>query len=78
MSNVKPIPPSGRLYVKPVKDREWLGMDGRFLFGKYKGQLLEEVADIAPHYLRWILDEVDDISDGDREVIAAQLAYRTR
>lgn len=60
------------------RGKDWLDKSGRFLFGKHKGELLEEVADIAPHYLLWIMEEVDDISDEDREVIEAQLAYRKR
>lgn len=58
--------------------KDWLASDGTFLFGKHEGDDVESVAADDPGYLRWILDTVDDISDGDREVIETALRFGSK
>lgn len=58
--------------------RRWLGDDGAFLFGKYKGDLVEDVAREDPDYLRWITQTVEDIDEDDLRVIEQSLRLRRR
>lgn len=64
--------------------REWLDSSGRFMFGKYgptshdDGELAEDVAREDPSYIRWIVNDVEDISDDDREVLSQYLTYASR
>jgi hypothetical protein len=58
--------------------RDWLDDAGRLALGKYRGQSVEDVARDDPSYLRWVVAEVEDVSDGDRAVIEAALRYRGR
>lgn len=58
--------------------REWISLDGTFLFGKHKEESIEEVSLSDPSYLRWIFDSVEDISEEDREIISQHLVYRGR
>jgi len=58
--------------------KDWLSSDGSFLFGKYRFALVEDIARDDPGYLRWILDNVEDISDEDRIVIETTLQYSRR
>lgn len=62
----------------PVSAREWLDGDGNFLFGKCKGESVEDIAREDPSYLRWILENVEDIDHEDRDVIEATLQFRKR
>lgn len=62
----------------PRDGREWLDSDGCFLFGKCKGESVEDVACNDPSYLRWILEKVEDIHHEDRDVIETALQYRKR
>lgn len=57
-------------------EREWLDVDGRFLFGKHEGESIERVRRDDPGYLRWIVETVEDICEGDREIIQAALRRR--
>lgn len=52
--------------------RDWLDDDGHFLWGKHKGEFVNEVGKSDPGYLRWAL-ETDDVSDLDGAVIRAVL-----
>lgn len=54
-------------------DREWLDVDGSFLFGKHEGETVERVCREDPGYLRWILETVENILDEDRMVIQAMM-----
>jgi hypothetical protein len=54
---------------------DWIDHRGRFAFGKHKGELIEKVAADDPSYIRWIVGEVEDISDEDRNLLAVQLRY---
>lgn len=54
----------------------WLDTSGRLVFGKHRGRLAEEVAEEGPVYLRWIVDEVEECNEKDREVLSALLARR--
>lgn len=56
-------------------DRDWIDSQGRFAFGKHKGELIEDVASDDPSYLRWVVSEVEDISDEDRSLLAVHLKY---
>lgn len=58
--------------------KPWLDDSERLLFGKYRGSLIEDLASDDPGYLRWIVDNVEDISHEDREIIATHLARRGR
>jgi hypothetical protein len=62
----------------PTTTRRWLADDGAFLFGKYKGELAEDVASEDSGYVRWAVDTVEDMDEGDRDVLTALLAYRLR
>jgi hypothetical protein len=41
--------------------KDWLDSSGRFVFGKYAGELAYSIARRDPSYLRWIVDEVEDL-----------------
>lgn len=64
--------------------RDWLDDDGNFLFGKYgphggmSGDSAEDVAQDDPGYIRWILEEVVDISDEDHSVLTSLIDNRGR
>lgn len=58
--------------------RDWLDSRGNFLFGKYKGDPAEEVAQEDPSYIKWIIEKVDDCSDEDKEVLSSCLQFRSR
>lgn len=49
--------------------KDWLNKSGAFKFGKHKGQLAEDVAKSDPGYLEWIVNECEDVSDEDREIL---------
>jgi hypothetical protein len=65
--------------------RAWLDDSGRFLFGKYgparstiRNEPGDQVIDVAkrdPSYLRWVLENVDDMDDEDRKVIEVALEH---
>ena len=58
--------------------REWLDRDGAFLFGKYKGEIVERVCLDDPGYINWIIDNVEDIVEEDLDMIKTQLAHSRR
>lgn len=58
--------------------RPWLDSSGSFLFGKYKGLLAEDIAQDDSSYIRWIVNEVEDITEEDRQVLFQLLQYRSR
>lgn len=58
--------------------RTWLDPSGYFLFGKYRNALAEDVAQDDPSYIRWIVNDVEDICEEDREVLSQLLTYRGR
>lgn len=65
----------------PVQSREWLDSDGCFVFGKYGPPNPASVEDVAredPSYLRWILENVEDIDHEDRDIIEVALQYGNR
>lgn len=65
----------------PIQYREWLDSGGYFLFGKYGPPNPAHVEDVAredPSYLRWILENVEDINHEDRDVIEAALQFGNR
>lgn len=49
--------------------KDWIDNDGRFLFGKHKGEYVDDVAEEDPGYLRWIVEEVEDVSEEDWDVL---------
>lgn len=54
---------------------------GCLQFGKaHRGSDINDIAADDPSYLHWMLNNVDDLSEDDREVIrvALQFAKRTR
>lgn len=58
--------------------KEWLDQSGCFLFGKYEGEYAEEIAETDPQYIRWIVNDVENIVESDREVLAQYLSYAQR
>lgn len=54
----------------------WLDEHGRFRFGKYRLCLADEVAQDDPDYIRWVLEECDDMDEGDREILESIASYR--
>jgi hypothetical protein len=58
--------------------RTWLDSSGYFLFGKYENALAEDVVQDDPSYVRWIVNDVEDICEEDREVLSQLLTYRGR
>lgn len=58
--------------------REWLDQSGCFIFGKYKGESAEDIAETDSSYIRWIIDTVEDILESDREVLSQYLTYAQR
>lgn len=57
---------------------EWIDQQGRFIFGKHRGELVESVISEDPSYIRWIVNEVEDITEDDRDFLAQQLKYGRR
>lgn len=52
---------------------------GRLQFGnKHRGSDINDIAADDPGYLRWTLNEVDSLTESDREVIRAALQYAKR
>lgn len=49
--------------------KDWLDVDGSFLFGKHKGETPQSVVREDKAYLKWIIKDVEDISDEDRQII---------
>lgn len=56
----------------------WIDDDGTLLRGKHRNELVEDVARDDPSWLRWAVDTVEDMDEGDRDVMTAALAYRHR
>lgn len=54
----------------------WLDDDGRFKFGKHKGEYAEDVADEDPDYVQWALDEAVDMCDEDRDVLESLMGWK--
>jgi hypothetical protein len=72
---------------KTEPTKEWLDQSGRFLFGKYGpnrdsvndvGELAEDIAETDPGYIRWIVDNVEDILEIDRDILSQYLTYAQR
>lgn len=53
--------------------RDWIDNSGCFIFGKHEGEMVKDVLSRDPSYLRWVVDEVNNISDGDRRILQNQL-----
>lgn len=59
--------------------RDIIDPQGRLQFGRqHRGEDIESIAREDPQYLEWIVREVEDISDEDREVIQTALRFRKR
>ncbi len=54
--------------------REWISSSGLFRFGKHKDEPIEEVLKDDPRYIQWIIDEVENIDEGDRSMLSTLLA----
>lgn len=54
------------------EEKRWLDNGGRFLFGKYKGELVSIVVEVAPGYLRWAIKN-DDMDLDDFIIIETHL-----
>lgn len=62
----------------PDTGRDWIDSQGQFIFGKHKGELVENVISEDPSYIRWIVSEVENISEDDRDFLSQQLKYNRR
>lgn len=52
---------------------------GRLQFGRqHRGEDINAIAADDPSYLRWMLDNVEQLTDDDREVIRAALRFANR
>ena len=51
--------------------RECLDSEGCLLFGKHKGETAESVARSDPAYLSWLLENIEDLDEGDAEILEA-------
>lgn len=69
---------------QPIRSRDWLDSEGRFLCGKYgpkdgnPGQYAEFVAVKDFRYIMWILEFVDNVSEEDRNILRTLLKYKSR
>lgn len=68
----------GRLDNYTSTGRVWLDSAGYFLFGKYKNSPAEDIVQDDPSYIRWVVNDVEDICEEDREVLSKLLNYRNR
>lgn len=60
---------------KPI---EWLDSGGNLLIGKYKGESSYDISRSDPSYIRWIIENVDNMNEHDRELLSQLLAQRGR
>jgi hypothetical protein len=60
--------------------RDWLDSSGRFLFGRHRGRTVPQVLqdDTGADYIRWALDNADDMSEDDRQILESYLKMRGR
>jgi len=58
--------------------RAWLDSYGCLLFGKYSGDDVNNAAKKDPDYLRWMLENVEDMNYDDRETIQGVLDFAAR
>ncbi len=58
---------------KPKLTRECLDSNGCLLFGKYRGQSAYDIVRKDSQYLTWLIDEVEDLDEQDREIISQLL-----
>ncbi len=65
-----------RKWAEPQVGRAWIGESGEFLFGKYQDDLAEDVARRDPAYVCWVVNEVENVSDEDRNILSLLLARR--
>jgi hypothetical protein len=49
--------------------REILDDLGRFTFGKYRGKIAEYVARNDVGYLKWCVENMDDLSDQEMKIL---------
>lgn len=51
-----------------MAQREWIADDGTVMIGKYRGVHVDDLIRADRSYVEWIVREVDDITDEDREI----------
>lgn len=56
-----------------MRTSDWIDGNGFFIFGKHKGETIEYVTRHDPGYVQWIIDNVENISDGDRHILQTLL-----
>lgn len=54
----------------------WIDSEGRLLHGKHKGELAESVAVSDHSYIRWLVDNIENMNEEDREILSSLLYYR--
>jgi len=61
------------------RERNWLDSNGEFIFGKHAGSTPQELIDNGDEsYLRWIINDVEDCSHEDRDIISLVLEQNSR
>lgn len=53
--------------------KDWLDADGCFLFGRHRGRPATQAVATDASYVRWIVEDVDDCSPDDREILRTLL-----
>ena len=56
--------------------RQFVDEDGCFLFGKHKGEYLDDLAREEPSYLKWCLESIGELPESVREDIEGALGGR--
>lgn len=51
------------------REINWLDSDGKFLLGKHKGSLAERVVTTDHSYIQWLVDNVENMNEEDREIL---------
>lgn len=59
-------------------EKDWTDDEGRFLFGKYRGYSAEHVVLEEPSYIKWIVEEVENVSESDRKYLKVLLDRKGR
>lgn len=54
--------------------RSLIDESGRITLGKYRGRLAYDISRFDPDYLRWMLEDFDDMDEEDAELIETLLA----
>lgn len=59
-------------------NRSVIDSSGRLRIGKHKGELAFDISRSDPEYLRWMLDNFDDMDEADAQMIEMLLSQNSR